>query len=64
MSCVWRGAEAVNDIGATLMLRNNRQGVEAIGTTVGNLVVSDDSGPGPYPGTTTVISGNIVRSRP
>jgi hypothetical protein len=49
---------AVNTIGGTLVLRTNTGGVEAIGNTVGGLVSSGNSGPGPYPGDVTTISGN------
>lgn len=51
---------AVNTIGGTLSLENNTHGVEAIGNTVANLVVFGNSGPGPYPGDVTTISGNII----
>lgn len=51
---------AVNSIGGTLLLRNNTGGVEAIGNTVGGLVSSGNSGPGPYPGDVTTISGNLA----
>ncbi len=48
----------VNVITATLLLENNTHGVEAINNTVGGLVAFGNSGPGPYPGDGTVISGN------
>ncbi len=51
---------AVNTVSGTLLLRNNTHGVEAIGNTVGGLVVSGNSGPGPFPGDGTTISGNII----
>jgi hypothetical protein len=51
---------AVNTLSGTLLLQNNTHGVEAIGNTVGNLVVSGNSGPGPFPGDVTTISGNII----
>lgn len=51
---------AVNNISGALQLRNNLHGVEAIGNTVGNLIVSNNSGPGPFPGDPTTISGNII----
>jgi uncharacterized repeat protein (TIGR01451 family) len=52
---------AVNNIGGALQLRDNLHGVEAIGNTVGNLIVANNSGPGPFPGDPTTISGNIIR---
>jgi uncharacterized repeat protein (TIGR01451 family) len=52
---------AVNNISGALQLRNNLHGVEAIGNTVGSLIVSNNSGPGPFPGDGTTISGNIIR---
>jgi hypothetical protein len=51
---------AVNTISGTLLLRTNTHGLEAIGNTVGALVVSGNSGPGPYPGDVTTIAGNII----
>ena len=51
---------AVNNISGALTLRNNHNGVEAIGNTVGQLIVSNNSGPGPFPGDVTTISGNII----
>lgn len=52
---------AVNTVGGVLMLRNNTHGVEAIGNSVDSLINSGNSGPGPYPGDLTNISGNIIR---
>jgi hypothetical protein len=49
---------AVNVIHGTLTLRNNTHGVEALGNTVGGQVISGNSGPGPFPGDVTTISGN------
>jgi hypothetical protein len=49
---------AVNALGGTLLLKDNTHGVEAINNKVVNLVVSNNSGPGPYPGDITTISGN------
>lgn len=49
---------AVNVISGTLMLRNNNHGVEAIGNTVGSQLISGNSGPGPFPGDVTTITGN------
>lgn len=49
----------VNSIKGTLALQNNTDGVVAIGNTVGGLVDSRDTGPGPYPGDVTTIAGNI-----
>ena len=49
---------AVNTIGGVLVLKNNTHGVEAINNTLGSLNASNNSGPGPYPGDTTTISGN------
>ncbi|MGH9125538.1 MAG: Ig-like domain repeat protein [Acidimicrobiales bacterium] len=50
----------VNAIKGTLALESNTNGVEAIGNTVGNLVAFGNSGPGPYPGDSTTIAGNII----
>jgi hypothetical protein len=42
-----------------LSLQNNTGGVEAIGNTVaGAIITSGNSGPGPFPGDVTTISGN------
>ncbi len=51
---------AVNTMSGTLVLENNTNGVEAIGNTVGGLVAFGNSGPGPFPGDVTTISGNII----
>ncbi len=51
---------AVNTISGTLLLSNNAHGVEAIGNTVGALVATANSGPGPFPGDVTTIAGNII----
>jgi len=48
----------VNNIHGALILQNNHHGVEAINNTVATVVVSDNSGPGPFPGDVTTISGN------
>lgn len=48
----------VNTIAGALILKDNLHGVRAINNTVGTLQASNNSGPGPYPGDTTVISGN------
>jgi Pro-kumamolisin, activation domain/Bacterial Ig-like domain (group 3)/Bacterial Ig-like domain (group 1)/Putative Ig domain len=47
-----------NRIGGALVLQNNTGGVEAINNTVSRLVASNNSGPGPYPGDMTTITGN------
>lgn len=52
---------ASNTIGGSLVLDTNLHGVEAIGNTVGSLVASGNSGPGPYPGDVTTISGNTIK---
>ncbi|HEY5196661.1 MAG TPA: hypothetical protein VIJ51_06505, partial [Solirubrobacteraceae bacterium] len=49
---------APNTIGGTLILQNNTGGVEAINNTVRALSVSGNSGPGPFPGDPTTITGN------
>jgi hypothetical protein len=51
---------ASNRIKGVLLLQNNTHGVEAIGNMVGNLTVSGNSGPGPFPGDDTNVSGNII----
>jgi hypothetical protein len=53
---------AVNSITGALTVQNNLNGVEVIGNTVGSLVTSNNSGPGPFPGDVTSISANIVSS--
>jgi hypothetical protein len=52
---------APNTIGGTLLLTNNTHGLEAINNTVGGLIVSGNSGPGPFPGDVTTISGNVIK---
>ena len=47
-------------INGALMLANDHNGVEAINNTVGNLVTSGNSGPGPYPPDGSKIAGNKV----
>ncbi len=48
-----------NTVGGTFSLKNNTGGVEAIGNTVsGAIITSGNSGPGPFPGDPTTISGN------
>ncbi|MEA2301726.1 MAG: hypothetical protein QOE44_2261, partial [Solirubrobacteraceae bacterium] len=50
---------APNVIGGALDVQNNTHGVEAIDNTVGGAILTGgNSGPGPYPGETTTISGN------
>jgi hypothetical protein len=49
---------AVNNIAGALVLEGNSHGVMAIGNTVGNMVDSANSGPGPYPGDSSSVSGN------
>ncbi len=52
---------APNTIGGALNARNDTHGVEIIGNTIrGPLVTSNDSGPGPFPGDVTTISGNTT----
>jgi subtilisin family serine protease len=48
-----------NTINGSLLLENDTNGVEAIDNTVhGAVVTTGDSGPGPYPGQGTTITGN------
>jgi hypothetical protein len=47
-----------NTIGATLTVQNNTGGVEAINNNVRTVVASNNSGPGPFPGDPTTITGN------
>jgi hypothetical protein len=49
---------APNTLGGSLVLQSDRNGVVAIGNTVPNVVAQNISGPGPYPGDTTTVSGN------
>jgi hypothetical protein len=49
---------APNTIAGTLLLQNNTGGVEAINNTEHGLSVSGNSGPGPFPGDPTTITGN------
>ncbi|HEX3873381.1 MAG TPA: Ig-like domain repeat protein [Solirubrobacteraceae bacterium] len=49
---------APNTIGAALVVENNTHGVEVIGNTEHGLISSGNSGPGPFPGDPTTISGN------
>jgi len=49
---------APNTISGTLILKRNTGGVEAINNTVHGLINSGNSGPGPFPGDPTTISGN------
>jgi hypothetical protein len=49
---------APNTIAGTLLLQNNTGGVEAINNTEHGLITSGNSGPGPFPGDPTTISGN------
>jgi Big-like domain-containing protein len=50
---------APNTISGALLLTNNTGGVEAIDNTVhGGVSASGNSGPGPFPGDPTTISGN------
>lgn len=49
---------AANTIGGSLILTNNTGGVEAIDNTAAHVVAANNSGPGPYPGDTTTITGN------
>ena len=50
---------AANVIHGTLLLRNNTHGVRAVGNLVGNLVATNNSGPGAYPGDPTLISSHV-----
>ncbi|MGI8751555.1 MAG: Ig-like domain repeat protein [Acidimicrobiales bacterium] len=51
-----------NTINGSLVLRNNNHGVEAIGNRVsGQVIAVGNSGPGPFPGDPTTISGNGPR---
>jgi hypothetical protein len=49
---------APNKINGGLLLTNNTGGVEAINNTEHGLSASGNSGPGPFPGDPTTISGN------
>jgi Bacterial Ig-like domain (group 3) len=49
---------APNTINGALLLANNTGGVEAINNTEHGLSASGNSGPGPFPGDPTTISGN------
>jgi len=49
---------APNTIAGTLILKNNTGGVEAINNTEHGLISSGNSGPGPFPGDPTTITGN------
>jgi hypothetical protein len=50
---------AVNKVGGSFAITNNKNGVEAINNTVGgSFASSGNSGPGPFPGDPTTISGN------
>jgi hypothetical protein len=48
-------------IGGTLTLQNNTGGVEAINNNVQTVVAGNNSGPGPFPGDPTTITGNRPR---
>ena len=50
-----------NTIGGTLTLQNNTGGVEAINNNVQTVVAINNSGPGPFPGDPTTITGNTPR---
>ena len=52
---------APNTIGGALILEGNSHGVRAIGNTVGTVHATGNSGPGPYPGFPTSISGGTIR---
>jgi hypothetical protein len=49
---------APNTINGALLLANNTGGVEAIDNTEHGLSASGNSGPGPFPGDPTTITGN------
>jgi hypothetical protein len=50
---------AVNTIGGSIAVQSNTHGVELIGNTYGGAIAtSGNSGPGPFPGDATTISGN------
>lgn len=50
---------APNRIGGALDIKGNAHGVEAIdNVVVGAILTESNSGPGPYPGDTTIVSGN------
>jgi hypothetical protein len=50
---------APNTIGGSLVLKGNSGGVEALNNHVhGSVLASKNSGPGPFPGDPTTISGN------
>jgi hypothetical protein len=50
-----------NTTNGSLILRYNTHGVEAIGNTVAQLVVTSNSGPGPY-GQQTTIAQNVLKA--
>ena len=52
---------APNTIGGALILEGNSHGVRAIDNTVGTVHATGNSGPGPYPGFPTSISGGTIR---
>ncbi len=54
---------AANVIHGTLLLQNNTHGVRAVGNLVGNLVATNNSGPGAYPGDPTLISSHVPPTR-
>jgi uncharacterized protein (DUF2237 family) len=47
-----------NTVAGTLLLQNNTGGVEAINNTEHGLTATGNSGPGPFPGDPTTITGN------
>jgi surface antigen len=50
---------AVNTFKGAVVVRNNTQGIEVIGNKItGALITSNNSGPGPYSGDSSSVSGN------
>lgn len=54
---------AANHAGGAFLVHSDTNGVEAVdNTAAGSILTSGDSGPGPYPGDATTISGNHAGS--
>jgi hypothetical protein len=50
----------VNNISGALVLEGNSHGVEAIGNAAGTVVNVTNSGPGPYPGDSSLVTDNTT----
>jgi hypothetical protein len=50
--------ECAPNIATNLVVIHNENGVEVVDNTVQHLVASGNSGPGPYPGDVTTVTGN------